>query len=169
MHIQRLRSSSAALSNITKPPRLKSSWWVRFTTSSGSSIPANWTPGDVFSLSKCGTWDSRKQSIGNFYKIKYFIKLLLCPDRSTHFQCKNHTYVTELNILRSAVWIFWFEAGQGPCSNNLDSYFISAAWFIWLEITAANCHDSWLFSFEQGGIFQLPVGGGKGARFWFLS
>lgn len=62
VHLQRLRGSSAVLSNIIKPPFVRSSWWVRFTTSSGSSIPANCTPGDFFNSSKCGTWNSREQS-----------------------------------------------------------------------------------------------------------
>lgn len=73
IHIQRLRVSSVALSSIIKPPLVKSSWWVRFTTSSGSSIPANCTPGDFFSSSKCGTWYRRKQS----HSFKFFFSQIL--------------------------------------------------------------------------------------------
>lgn len=69
VHIQTLRDSSAALLNIMKPPFMKSSWWVRFTTSSGSSIPANCTPGDFFSSSKCGTWYGREHSRNSWVSI----------------------------------------------------------------------------------------------------
>lgn len=46
---------------------MKSSWCVRFKTSSGSSIPANCTCRDFFSSSKCGTWKAESWVFNNFY------------------------------------------------------------------------------------------------------
>lgn len=46
---------------------MKSSWCVRFKTSSGSSIPANCTCRDFFSSSNCGTWKAESWVFNNFY------------------------------------------------------------------------------------------------------
>lgn len=59
MDIRRLRDSSIGLSNNINPPFTKSSWWVRFTTSSGSSMPANRTPRNFLSMSRFGTCDTK--------------------------------------------------------------------------------------------------------------